>query len=192
MKRFVDLVVSVLLLPLLAVVLAVAAVAHWFEGTGPLLFRQKRHGVMGRPFVIFKIRTMRVAEDGDGFRQVRAGDTRITAFGRLLRATSLDELPQILNVLRGEMSIVGPRPHPTLLDETYRHDIEGYDERFKVKPGITGLAQVRGHRGPTETAEVMRKRIESDIEYVSRASIWLDLEILARTIVAVLVPKNAY
>ncbi len=187
-----DIAVSLLLLPLLGVVVCLAFIANRFEGGGTIWFRQTRYGVHGLPFSIHKLRTMRVAEDGIHFRQAHAGDARVTPFGRFLRSTSLDELPQILNVLKGDMSIVGPRPHPTLLDETYRDAIEDFEKRYHVKPGITGLAQVRGLRGPTETVEVMRKRIESDLEYVDRASLMLDIEILFRTLRAVLVRKNAF
>ncbi|UZD90612.1 sugar transferase [Cognatishimia activa] len=192
MKRLIDLIISLTLLPLLLLVLAAACVANRIEGAGPVLFRQTRYGSKGQPFSIYKVRTMRVAEAGNQFNQARRGDARVTGFGRLLRASSLDELPQLLNVLRGDMSLVGPRPHPTQLDETYRRAIEDYDRRFDVKPGITGLAQVRGHRGPTETIDVMRARIACDIEYVERSSVLLDIQILFRTFAAVLVPKNAY
>lgn len=192
MKRGFDIAISLFMLPFLGVVLAAAALAHWIErDPGPLLFLQVRYGAHGRRFRIYKIRTMRVIDGGARFRQAQPDDPRTTATGKVLRATSLDELPQILNVLRGEMSLVGPRPHPTLLDDRFRKSIDGYDRRFQVKPGITGLAQVRGHRGPTETVEVMKERVDSDIEYVERASLRLDIEILFRTIFAVLGAKNA-
>lgn len=135
---------------------------------------------------------MTVQENGDDFRQAVKGDARVTRVGRFLRATSLDELPQILNVLRGDMSIVGPRPHAIKHDDDFRKLIPDYDKRFRVRPGITGLAQVRGHRGPTETVEVMAARIQSDLEYVAKVSVWTDIKILLKTVWVVLRGKNAF
>lgn len=191
MKRGLDIVIALLALPVLLSVLIPTAVVNRCTGTGPAIFRQTRYGFDGKPFSIFKIKTMRAAEDGSAFRQTTPEDNRVTWYGRILRATSVDELPQILNVLYGEMSIVGPRPHPILLDERFRGEITDYDRRYLVKPGITGLAQVRGYRGPTETVAKMKKRIDSDLEYVERTSVWLDLQILLRTVSALIGRKNA-
>jgi lipopolysaccharide/colanic/teichoic acid biosynthesis glycosyltransferase len=149
-----------------------------------VLFRQTRKGLNGRTFRIYKFRTMRVLEDGAVVRQATRGDARVTRIGRILRSTSLDELPQLLNVLSGEMALVGPRPHALAHDEFYSREISGYDQRFRVKPGITGWAQVNGARGETPTLDHMRRRIELDLWYVQHKSIALDLTILARTVVA--------
>ncbi|MEX0285046.1 MAG: sugar transferase [Paracoccaceae bacterium] len=192
LKRAFDLCFCLLALPFLGTLLALVWLTYRVTGSGPLFFRQSRYGYQRRPFDILKIRTMRVSEAGHAFQQAVPGDTRVTPLGRFLRASSLDELPQLINVLRGDMSIVGPRPHPTQMDDDHAHRIDGYDRRFLVKPGITGLAQVRGHRGPTASVAVLRLRIESDLEYVNRTSVWLDLHIVLRTIGAVVRPQNAH
>ena len=135
---------------------------------------------------------MRCCENGSVFRQATKDDDRITPLGRILRRTSLDELPQLLNVLAGTMSLVGPRPHATAHNEEYRSLIQGYMLRHKVKPGITGLAQVRGYRGETETLEKMQRRIECDHQYIRDWSLWMDLRILFQTALVVFSRKNAY
>ncbi|MBO6792206.1 MAG: sugar transferase [Dinoroseobacter sp.] len=192
LKRALDVSAALILLPVVLLVLLPAAIAIRTTSAGPLLFRQTRYGKDKVTFTIFKLRTMTVCEDGKQFRQATQGDARVTHVGRFLRATSIDELPQIFNVLKGNMSLVGPRPHPTKLDDDFRPLIDEYDERFGAKPGITGLAQVRGQRGPTETVEIMRARVASDVEYVARQSVLLDLRILLATIGVVLIGKNAF
>ncbi|MBT8062205.1 MAG: undecaprenyl-phosphate glucose phosphotransferase [Xanthomonadales bacterium] len=149
---------------------------------GPVIFRQLRHGIGGEPIKIYKFRTMKVHQEPDGqFTQASPGDHRVTWIGRLLRRSSLDELPQLLNVLRGEMSLVGPRPHPVELNHYYLERIPRYMLRHKAKPGITGWAQVNGFRGMTDTDEKMILRIEHDLWYIQNWSLWLDLQILFRT-----------
>ena len=180
-KRIEDLVLGTVILilaalPMLAVALAVKTMTR-----GPVTFRQRRFGIDGREFMVIKFRTMTVAEDGDQVEQARPGDSRVTRVGAFLRRTSLDELPQLFNVLRGEMSLVGPRPHAVAHNEEYRRLIPGYMRRHKIKPGITGWAQVNGWRGPTDTLDKMAGRLQFDLWYLRRWSLWLDLEILART-----------
>lgn len=190
-KRLEDIVVASLILALIAVPLAVIALAIRLASPGPVIFRQRRYGLNGKEFEIWKFRTMSVLEDGADFVQVRPGDARVTPLGAFLRRTSLDELPQFINVLRGDMSIVGPRPHPVALDEQHRRLIPCYYFRHKIRPGITGLAQINGFRGPTDTLDKMRGRIEHDIEYIDHWSIGLDLRIILLTIVRGFVHKNA-
>ena len=191
-KRVVDFVCALVLLIPISFVLLPAAIAIKLTSSGPVLFRQTRYGRNLKPFTIFKLRTMRVEENGDAFRQAVKGDARITRVGAFLRKTSLDELPQILNVLRGDMSFVGPRPHATKHDNEFRTLIPGYERRFRVRPGITGLAQIKGHRGPTETVEAMAKRVKYDVEYTNKASALLDLKILFATVLVVIIGKNAF
>lgn len=179
------------LVALAPVLLAVALMIRLDDG-GRVFFRQERHGLGGRIIRIYKFRTMRVMENGASARQATAGDARVTRVGRFLRATSLDELPQLLNVLAGDMALVGPRPHPIALDREFTPLIPGYMARYGVKPGITGLAQVRGHRGPTPDVESMRKRVEADVEYARRKNFALDTWILASTVPAVLRGCNAH
>ncbi|WP_368416892.1 sugar transferase, partial [Falsiroseomonas sp.] len=178
-----------------AVPMLLIAIAIRLDSPGPVLFRQRRIGFNDRPFQVFKFRTMfDEAADHDARRQVLAGDPRVTRIGRLLRRTSLDELPQLFNVLRGEMSVVGPRPHaPGTRAGTRRFDevVANYAARHRVKPGLTGLAQVRGLRGPTPDEELLLRRVESDLEYIARWSPWLDLQIILRTPLVVLRARNA-
>ncbi|MGE5093503.1 MAG: undecaprenyl-phosphate glucose phosphotransferase, partial [Betaproteobacteria bacterium] len=190
-KRAEDLVLGALILMVIALPLALIAIAVKATSPGPILFRQRRYGLNGTQFEIWKFRTMTVMEDGDAFVQARAGDSRVTPLGRFLRRTSLDELPQFINVLRGDMSIVGPRPHPVALDEQHRRLIPHYFSRHKIRPGITGLAQVNGLRGPTDTLDKMTRRIEHDIEYINRWSLTLDLRIIALTVLRGFSDKNA-
>jgi putative colanic acid biosynthesis UDP-glucose lipid carrier transferase len=159
---------------------------------GPVLFRQRRYGLDGEEIVVYKFRTMRVMEDGSDIAQATRGDPRVTPIGAFLRRLSLDELPQFFNVLQGKMSVVGPRPHAVAHNELYRKLIDGYMVRHKVKPGITGLAQVNGFRGETDSLEKMRGRIEHDLEYLRRWSLRLDIAIVLKTIVVVLGGRNAY
>ncbi len=190
-KRVLDVALAsitlLLCLPLLAAItLAIAA-----DSRGPVLFRQRRTGRDGKLFGIYKFRSMHVLEDGTDIAQATKGDARVTRIGRFLRAASLDELPQLFNVLSGEMSLVGPRPHAIAHDEYYSAKIENYAVRQQVKPGITGWAQVHGARGLTADLADMQRRIELDAWYVAHESLWLDLVILARTPLEVLRRRNA-
>ena len=164
-KRVFDIVAASLLLVLFAPLLLLAALLIKLETRGPALFRQTRGGLGGARFQILKLRTMHCREDGPELTQAQRGDNRVTRLGRLLRATSIDELPQLLNVLKGDMSMVGPRPHAAAHDDYYGARIPEYYARYQARPGLTGWAQVKGLRGGTETLEAMRKRVEADIEY---------------------------
>lgn len=181
-KRLIDVFGSIFgllfLLPLLVLVAAMICI----ESRGSPIFRQRRTGYAGVPFVIYKFRTMRVAEDGDAVVQAVRGDSRVTQLGKFLRRSSIDELPQLLNVLRGEMSLVGPRPHAVAHDEYYSLAIADYSSRFEARPGLTGLAQVSGFRGGTENIALMAARIQWDVTYIRDWSIWLDFKILLRTL----------
>jgi putative colanic acid biosysnthesis UDP-glucose lipid carrier transferase len=192
LKRGFDLTAASLLLLLLAAPIAVVAAAIKLTSPGPVFFRQRRYGMDGREFRVWKFRTMTVCEDGPLVRQATRDDQRVTKIGALLRKTSLDELPQLFNVLEGTMSLVGPRPHASAHNEQYRKLISGYMLRHKVKPGLTGLAQVRGWRGETDTLEKMQRRIECDHEYIRDWSLWLDVAILLKTPLVVFGAKNAY
>ena len=177
------------LLPLLLLI----ALAVCLDSKGPALFRQTRTGRNGKPFRIYKFRTMTVQENGPVVQQARRGDTRLTRIGRILRQTSLDELPQLLNVIWGEMSLVGPRPHALAHDEHYGREIPDYVGRFAVKPGLTGWAQVNGSRGETPTVADMQRRVELDLWYIQNRTLALDLTILARTVVDEITRRtNAY
>lgn len=192
-KRLMDIGIALSIVIFLLPAFILIAVAIKATSKGPVLFRQERFGLGPKAFSCFKFRTMTVWEDGtDQITQCRPGDERVTAVGRFLRRTSLDELPQFFNVIMGDMSIVGPRPHAVSHDRYFWTKVENYKLRFDVKPGITGLAQVSGLRGPTETIEVMAKRIEADCEYVRKASLLLDLKIIARTVPALLGAENAF
>lgn len=182
---------SVILLLLSPLILLIAAGIK-LSSPGPVLFKQRRYGLDGEQILVYKFRTMNVLEDGNDIRQAKKEDKRITPFGALLRKTSLDELPQFLNVLQGRMSIVGPRPHAVAHNEMYRKDIKGYMIRHKVKPGITGWAQVNGLRGETQTVEKMKARVEYDLDYLRNWSLSLDLWIILRTVLIVFKDQNAY
>ena len=190
-KRVLDTVCILAILPLVLLILAIAAIAVKLSSPGPVLFVQNRYGVGRARFRVLKLRTMTVTEDGAAFRQAQKGDARITRVGAFLRKTSIDELPQVFNVRRGDMSLVGPRPHPTKLDDDFALKIPAYNRRFAVMPGITGLAQVRGQRGETDTLEKMQARIDSDIEYVETRSLWTDIIIMLRTVLVVFSQRNA-
>jgi putative colanic acid biosynthesis UDP-glucose lipid carrier transferase len=191
-KRLFDLIVSLFLLVVLAVPMMVIAVAIKVTSSGPVFFRQRRYGLDGQEILVWKFRTMTVCEDGHSVTQAKKDDSRVTRVGAFLRRTSLDEVPQLFNVIDGNMSLVGPRPHAAAHNEQYRKMIEGYMLRHKVKPGITGLAQIRGWRGETNTLQKMQRRVECDHEYIREWSIWLDVRILLRTILIVLKGENAY
>ena len=191
-KRVIDIAaasfITLFVLPLLAGI----AVAIKLDSPGPVLFRQNRNGARGRTFRIFKFRTMTVMEDGGAVVQASKNDQRVTRIGRFLRRSSLDELPQLFNVLSGEMSLVGPRPHALAHDELYAKIIENYALRQHVKPGITGWAQVNGFRGETPTVDLMYRRIELDLWYAANCSLTLDIFILLRTVSVLWGQKNAY
>ena len=191
-KRLCDLILGGLLLLLLTVPMVMIAVAIRLTSPGPALFRQRRYGLDGREIRIWKFRTMTVCEDGPEAVQAQPGDPRVTRLGAVLRRTSLDELPQLFNVLAGSMSLVGPRPHAHAQNEEFRSQIAGYMLRHKIKPGITGLAQVNGWRGVTDVPEKMRKRVEFDHRYIREWSLWLDIKILLKTVLVVISGKNAY
>ncbi|EMM0379260.1 undecaprenyl-phosphate glucose phosphotransferase [Pluralibacter gergoviae] len=191
-KRLEDIIISLLIVLFILPVLALISVVVKFSSPGPILFRQVRYGMDGKPIKVWKFRTMTVMENDNIIIQVTKNDSRVTSVGRFLRKTSLDELPQFFNVLKGEMSIVGPRPHAVAHNEIYRTLIDGYMLRHKVKPGITGLAQVKGWRGETDTLDKMQKRIEYDLEYIREWSLWLDLKIITMTIFKGFINKSAY
>lgn len=192
-KRLFDIVGASVLLALLGLPMLAIAAAVRLSSPGPALFKQKRYGLDGREILVYKFRSMSVTEDGKAqFTQARKGDARVTPLGAFLRRTSLDELPQLINVLQGRMSIVGPRPHPVALNESFRPRIEGYMLRHKVRPGITGWAQVNGCRGETETLDKMKRRIDFDLEYLRNWSFLLDLRIILRTVGLIRKDPNAY
>ena len=191
-KRVSDIVLAILILILISPLLLAIAIGVRLSSPGPVIFKQRRNGLDGEEIIVYKFRTMRVMDDGQVVPQATKGDPRITPFGAFLRRTSLDELPQFVNVLQGRMSIVGPRPHAVAHNEQYREMIKAYMVRHKVKPGITGWAQVNGLRGETETIEKMRQRVEYDLEYLRNWSLGLDLQIIVRTARLVLFDRNAY
>jgi Undecaprenyl-phosphate glucose phosphotransferase len=190
-KRLFDVTFAGLALALSSPLLLLTGVAIKLDPHGPVIFRQRRRGFNGREFAIYKFRTMTVLEDGGTVRQARRDDDRVTWLGRMLRASSIDELPQLINVLTGEMSLVGPRPHALVHDDEYGKLIDNYIFRHHVKPGITGWAQIHGFRGETDVA-LMEKRIQLDLWYINNWSLWLDLKNMARTCVEVLRGQNAY
>ena len=192
MKRATDMVLASLALLALAPLMILIALAVKLTSAGPVLFRQRRYGLNGEEIMIYKFRSMTVCEDGTVVNQATRRDRRVTPLGRILRSTSLDELPQLLNVLEGKMSVVGPRPHAVAHNELYRKLISGYMIRHKVRPGITGWAQVNGLRGETETVEKMRERVRFDLEYLSHWSPWLDVKIICKTLWVIARDQNAY
>jgi putative colanic acid biosynthesis UDP-glucose lipid carrier transferase len=191
-KRLSDLVLATLILLLVSPLMLAVAIGVKLSSRGPVIFRQRRNGLDGEEIVVYKFRSMRVQDDGAVVRQATKDDPRITPFGAFLRRSSLDELPQFVNVLQGRMSIVGPRPHAVAHNEQYRQLIKAYMVRHKAKPGITGWAQIHGHRGETDTVEKMRARVEYDLEYLRNWSLGLDLQIIARTIKLVFFDRHAY
>jgi len=191
-KRAMDIVLASIFLVVLSPVMAAIAVAIKLTSPGPVFFRQRRYGLDGREIRVWKFRTMTVCEDGQRVTQAQRSDPRVTPVGAFLRRTSLDELPQLFNVLKGDMSLVGPRPHATAHNEEYRRLIQGYMLRHKVRPGMTGLAQVHGCRGETETVDKMARRVEWDLRYIREWSLWMDIKILFQTFWVVLRGQNAY
>ena len=192
LKRGSDLVFALLFLMLLSPLMLVIALAVKFGSPGPVIFRQRRYGLNGEKIIVYKFRSMYVTEDNDSLEQARRNDGRITPLGALLRKTSLDELPQFVNVLQGRMSVVGPRPHAIAHNEFYRPLIKSYMVRHKVKPGITGWAQVNGFRGETESLDKMEGRIRYDLDYLRNWSLRLDLRIIFKTVRLVFEDKAAY
>ncbi len=193
LKSASDFCLALCIFILISPLLLAIAIGVKLSSPGPVLFKQRRYGVDGRKIVVYKFRSMTVAEDGDVVRQATRNDSRVTRFGAFLRRTSLDELPQFINVLQGRMSIVGPRPHAVAHNELYRKLIPGYMIRHKVKPGITGLAQVNGLRGETDTVEKMKARVDYDLAYLRGWSLLLDLQIILKTVLVVLKRHpNAY
>lgn len=192
LKRAMDILVAGGALLFFAPLLALIAVLIKLESPGPVLFRQSRGGLNGQAFTIFKFRSMRCQENGSKVVQAKRDDDRITTVGRIIRKTSIDELPQLLNVLRGDMSIVGPRPHAVAHDEQYGAQIANYHLRFRARPGLTGLAQIKGLRGGTNEVEAMAARIDADNEYIERWTLSGDIKILLMTVPHLLMAENAY
>ncbi len=191
-KRFIDLVLTTALLPFLVPLLAVVAALIALESRGPVLFCQRRSGFNGRPFKIYKFRTMTILEDGPVVLQASRDDARVTRIGRILRRFSIDEIPQLWNVLKGDMSLIGPRPHALAHDSEYSQIISFYTARYKVKPGITGWAQINGWRGATPHVDMMMERVKHDMWYVNNWSVWLEMKILFLTIPRVWTGRNAF
>ncbi len=192
LKRVLDIILASIVLIFLLPLMALIALGVKRSSPGPILFRQRRYGLNGREIIIYKFRSMTVMEDGDTIPQATRNDSRITRFGAFLRRTSLDELPQFINVLQGRMSIVGPRPHAVAHNEQYRKLINGYMLRHKVKPGITGWAQIHGLRGETDTLDKMKQRVEYDLQYLKNWSLSLDLIIIFKTALVFFRNHNAY
>lgn len=191
-KRAFDIVIAALALGVASPIMLITAMLIKLTSRGSVIFKQRRYGLDGREIIVFKFRSMTVSEDSGEIRQAARDDQRLTPIGGFLRKYSIDELPQLINVLQGRMSIVGPRPHAVAHNEEYRKLIKGYMVRHKVAPGITGLAQVNGYRGETETVDKMRRRIELDLEYLRRWSLALDIRIILKTVTVLFSDKAAY
>jgi undecaprenyl-phosphate galactose phosphotransferase/putative colanic acid biosynthesis UDP-glucose lipid carrier transferase len=192
LKRAIDLAVALIALVFFIPIMAFSAIAIKLDGRGPIIFRQNRKGFNGHEFVMFKFRTMSVLENGEVVTQASREDPRVTGIGRLLRASSIDELPQLWNVVRGEMSVVGPRPHALAHDNYFEKLLQDYAFRHHVKPGMTGWAQVNGLRGATPSVEQISRRVQMDLWYINNWSLWLDIQILLKTCSEVLRKRNAY
>lgn len=191
-KRAFDIVMAFGALMVFLPLLLTIAVLVRLESRGPALFRQRRTGLHGKVFTVFKFRTMTVAEDGETVRQATQGDARVTALGAILRKLSLDELPQLLNVLRGDMSLIGPRPHAVAHDEAWAKQVTGYERRFRARPGLTGYAAVCGFRGEVKELQAIVDRVESDNEYIDTWSFGLDMKIIWRTLPLIFSDSRAY
>ena len=191
-KRIEDVVLSTIILALIAIPMAIIAIAVKSTSKGPIIFKQDRYGLNGKRIKVWKFRSMTVTENTDVVTQATKNDVRITPLGAFLRRTSLDELPQFINVLQGRMSVVGPRPHAVAHNEEYRKAVDYYMLRHKIKPGITGWAQINGWRGETDTIDKMEMRIKYDLDYIRRWSLWLDFKIVFYTIFRSFTDKNAY
>jgi putative colanic acid biosynthesis UDP-glucose lipid carrier transferase len=192
LKRIEDMVLGTLILMIIAIPMLIIGICVKLTSPGPAVFRQRRYGLNGEVIHVLKFRSMTVTEDGSDIKQAIEGDARVTPLGAFLRRTNLDELPQFLNVIKGTMSIVGPRPHAVAHNELYRKKIRGYMLRHKVKPGITGWAQVNGWRGETDTLEKMEKRVEHDLDYIGNWSLLWDLQIIFMTVFGSGARRNAY
>ncbi len=191
-KSIEDKILASLILILISPIMLLVAIGVKMSSSGPIFFKQRRYGLSGESIWVWKFRSMTVCEDDAAFKQATANDKRVTKFGAFIRRTSLDELPQFINVLQGQMSIVGPRPHPVKLNEEFRQLIPKYMLRHIVKPGITGWAQINGYRGETETLEKMEQRIVYDLYYIDNWSLWFDLKIIFLTVFKGFIDKNAY
>lgn len=191
-KRLEDIFGSIIILFMIALPMLIISILIKLDSPGPVFFKQKRYGLDGKSINVWKFRSMTVADNGAVVKQATKGDTRITRLGAFLRGTSLDELPQFINVLQGHMSIVGPRPHAVAHNEEYRRKVDFYMLRHKVKPGITGWAQINGWRGETDTLDKMEKRVDFDLEYIRNWSIVFDIKIIYSTIFKGFLHKNAY
>jgi putative colanic acid biosynthesis UDP-glucose lipid carrier transferase len=190
-KRLFDVTMAVGLLLFLAPLMVLTAILVRLTSKGPSLFKQRRTGLNGKIFYIYKFRSMTVMEDGQ-LQAAQRGDARVTPLGAILRRSSLDELPQLLNVLKGDMSLVGPRPHAIAHDELYGTLLPSYSERFRARPGLTGLAQVTGFRGEIKTIDCLKGRIAADLRYIEQWSIWTDLNVLFRTAMLIWRDEQAY
>jgi putative colanic acid biosynthesis UDP-glucose lipid carrier transferase len=191
-KRMSDIILSLLILILISPIMLAVAIGIKLSSPGPVIFQQRRYGLDGKEIIVYKFRSMTVTEDGPDIPQAQKNDKRITPLGAFLRKTSLDELPQFINVLQGKMSVVGPRPHAVAHNEQYRKLIDGYMVRHKVKPGITGWAQVNGYRGETEVLDKMKKRIDYDLDYLRNWTLRLDLYIVLKTLQVLVKDRHAY
>jgi len=191
-KRMFDIIFSTFALLLITIPLLIIALAIRLTSPGSVLFKQRRYGFRGEEIIVWKFKTMTVSEDAQNVVQAKKNDPRVTKLGGFLRRTSLDELPQFFNVLQGRMSVVGPRPHAVAQNEFYRGQVKGYMLRHKVKPGITGLAQVNGYRGETDTLDKMESRIQYDLNYIRNWSLWLDIKIVLLTIIRGFTGAKAY
>ena len=192
LKRSEDIVVSTIILLLISQILLLITISIKATSKGPIIFKQKRGGINNKEIVIYKFRSMSTQDNGSIVKQATKNDARITPIGKFLRKTSLDELPQFINVIQGKMSIVGPRPHAVAHDLEYGNLIPEYNQRFLVKPGITGLAQINGWRGETDTLEKMQKRVDMDLDYINNWTLWLDIKIIFITIWKGFSSKNSY
>jgi putative colanic acid biosysnthesis UDP-glucose lipid carrier transferase len=192
LKRAMDILVAGGALLFFAPLLVLVAVLIKLESPGPVLFRQSRGGLNGQAFTIFKFRSMRCQENGSKVVQAKRDDDRVTTLGKIIRKTSIDELPQLINVLRGDMSVVGPRPHALAHDDQYGALIANYHLRFRARPGLTGLAQIKGLRGGTGAVEAMAARVDADNEYIERWTLGGDVKILLMTVPHLLMAENAY
>ncbi len=192
LKRAEDIVLSIIILTLISPVILIIAMAIKIDSRGPVIFKQKRGGISDTEIIVYKFRSMTTQDNGSVVKQAVKNDARITPIGNFLRKTSLDELPQFINVIQGRMSIVGPRPHAIAHNIEYAKPILEYNQRSLVKPGITGLAQINGWRGETNTLEKMQKRVDMDLHYINNWSLWLDIKIIFTTIWKGFNSKNAY
>jgi len=191
-KRLFDITLSIAVLSVISIPMLIIALGVKMTSAGPVIFKQRRYGFKGEEIYVWKFRSMTATDNGDHVQQATKNDMRITKFGAFLRRTSLDELPQFINVLQGRMSIIGPRPHAVAHNELYRGQIKGYMLRHKVKPGITGLAQISGFRGETDTIDKMEGRIQCDLEYIRTWSLMLDIKIFLKTIFKGFLSNQAY